>query len=132
MIGISMKKLLFQMIASGFGLWLSSLVVPGVSIAVYPDSSFFGFPLNQTWELFVLFGIVLGLLNYFIKPILKALSLPLEIITLGLFSIVINMALIYVVDVIFNELYIPLWLPLVYTTFIIFGLNFVLSLVMKD
>ena len=127
-----MKKLLFQMVASGFGLWLSSLAVSEVSVAVYPDSSFFGFPLTQSWKLFVLFGIVLGLLNYFIKPILKALSLPLEIITLGLFSIVINMALIYVVDVIFNELYIPLWLPLVYTTFIIFGLNFVLSLVMKD
>jgi putative membrane protein len=39
-------------------------------------------------------AIVLGLLNVFIKPIISILTLPLNIITLGLFSLVVNAGLI--------------------------------------
>jgi len=42
----------------------------------------------------VILGIILGLLNYFVKPILEVISLPLEIITLGLFTFVINIFLV--------------------------------------
>ena len=90
-----MKRLLSQIVAAIFGLWLSSLFVPGIVIRAYPSSNFFGFALNAQWEIILVLGIVLGLLNYFLKPLLKALALPLEIITLGLFTIVINMALIW-------------------------------------
>ncbi|MDO4763436.1 MAG: phage holin family protein [Flavobacteriaceae bacterium] len=38
----------------------------------------------------IIFAIVLGLLNAFVKPVLKMLSLPLTVITMGLFSLVIN------------------------------------------
>ena len=82
--------------------------------------------------LIFLIGIILGLLNYFVKPLLKALSLPLEIITLGLFSLVINAFLLWVLDTMFKELYIPLWLPLLYTSLIIWGLNLLISIVLKE
>lgn len=42
----------------------------------------------------IIFSIVLALLNIFIKPILSILGLPLTIITLGLFSFVINALII--------------------------------------
>ena len=42
-------------------------------------------------------AIVLGLVNAIIKPILILLSLPLEILTLGLFTFVINAALFWFV-----------------------------------
>jgi len=122
-----MRKLFSQIIAAGLGLWLATLFVPEVIIRAYPTSNFFGFTLTAQWEIFLVLGIVLGLLNYFLKPILKALSLPLEIISLGLFTIVINMALIWLLDKMFDELYVPLFLPLLYTTLIVWGLNVIIS-----
>ena len=42
----------------------------------------------------LIFALVLGLLNVFIKPILVILTLPISIITLGLFLFVINAVII--------------------------------------
>jgi len=122
-----MKRLLSQIISATIGLWLSSLFIQGVIIRTYPTSNFFGFPLTAQWEVILVLGIVLGLLNYFLKPFLKALALPLEIITLGLFTIVINMGLIWLLDMMFDELHIPFLFPLLYTTLIIWVLNIIVG-----
>ena len=129
-----MRKLLSQIIAAVAGLWLATMFVPGVAVIAYPTSSFFGFSLTQQWEIFLVLGIVLGLLNYFLKPLLKLLALPLEILTLGLFTIAIDMALIWLLDLMFDELSVPLFLPLLYTVLIILGLNITVKsfLVNKD
>lgn len=42
----------------------------------------------------IIFAIVLGLLNLVVKPVLSILSLPITILTLGLFSFVINALII--------------------------------------
>ena len=126
-----MKKLLFQIVSAALGLWLATLFVQGVKIAVFPDSNFFGISLTAQWQLFIFFGIILGLLNFFVKPILDLITLPLRIITLGLFSFVTNIALIWILDIMFKELDIPLWLPLLYTTLIIWALNTALSVVLN-
>ncbi len=122
-----MKRLLSQVITASLGLWLAAWFVPGIIIRAYPNSNFFGIPLTAQWEVILVLGIVLGLLNYFLKPLLKTLALPLELLTLGLFTIVINMGLIWLLDVMFDELYAPLFLPLLYTTLIIWGLNIILD-----
>lgn len=122
-----MKKLLSQIAAAIFGLLLASLFVPGVAVRVYPESNFFGFHIIALWQVFLVLGIILGLLNYFVKPILKAISLPLEIITLGLFSLVINMGLIWFLDKMFVELDVPWLYPLAYTTLIVWILNLIIQ-----
>ncbi len=122
-----MKKLLSQMISAGLGLWLATMFIAKVSVQTTLTSSFFGISVNESWKFFILFGIILGLLNYFVKPVLNTIALPLRIITLGLFSFVINMALIFAVDYIFAELSVPFLWPLVWTTLIIWGLNIILS-----
>jgi len=127
-----MRKLLFHIIAATLGLWLATMFAPGVIVKLYPDSNFFGVGLTALWQIFLLLGVILGILNYFVKPILDVITLPLRIITLGFFSFVIGMALIWIVDYIFKELYIPLWLPLLYTSLIIWGLNFLLSIFIKE
>ena len=121
------KKLLSQIIAASAGLWLASSFIPSVIIRIYPESNFFGFPLTELWQIILVLGVMLGLLNYFVRPILKAISLPLELLTLGLFSIVINMAMIWFLDIIFQELYAPWFLPLLYTTLIVWALNFIIQ-----
>ena len=46
----------------------------------------------------ITFAIVLGLLNLIVRPILSLLSLPITILTLGLFSLVINALIILLAD----------------------------------
>ena len=43
----------------------------------------------------LVFALVLGLLNAFVRPVLMLLSLPLQLITLGLFTLVINALVFY-------------------------------------
>ncbi len=44
---------------------------------------------------FILIGFILGVLNVFIKPILKIISLPFMIVTLGLFVVLLNGLILY-------------------------------------
>ena len=48
---------------------------------------------GNDWVTLAIFAAVLALLNTFIKPVLKVLSIPLTCLTFGLFTIVINVAL---------------------------------------
>jgi putative membrane protein len=43
----------------------------------------------------LVFAIVLGLVNAIIKPIVQVLSLPITIVTLGLFSLLVNLGMFY-------------------------------------
>ena len=74
-----MNLLLRILITSGLVLLIAHFM-PGVHVA------------NFTTALIV--AIVLGLLNIFIKPILVIITLPVTIITLGLFLLVINALMI--------------------------------------
>ena len=74
-----MNLLLRILITSGLVLLIAHFM-PGVHVA------------NFTTALIV--AIVLGLLNIFIKPILVILTLPVTILTLGLFLLVINALMI--------------------------------------
>lgn len=46
--------------------------------------------------------LVLGIVNTFIKPIIKVISLPITILTLGLFSFVISGAMVWITDKVLN------------------------------
>ena len=63
---------------------LSKLLAPHVSIHSFTTA--------------IIFSIVLALLNAFVKPIITILTLPLTIITLGLFLLVINVIIILLAD----------------------------------
>lgn len=126
-----MSKLLSQIVAGIIGLWLAVWFVPGITLRIFSDSSFFGFPLTQVWQVIILLGVIIGLVNFFVKPILKAITLPLRILTLGLFNLVINLIIIWAVDLLFNEITIPWFWPLAWTTLIIFALSVIASKVFE-
>ena len=46
-------------------------------------------------KLFIIGGIIIGLLNFLVKPIMKILSMPFVVLTAGLFLIVINAFVLY-------------------------------------
>jgi putative membrane protein len=63
-------------LATALSLLVIDLIVPGVDIATFPAA--------------LIAAIVLGLVNSGVKPILSLLSLPLNFLTLGGFSLVVN------------------------------------------
>lgn len=82
-----MMSYLFRTALNGFALWVMTLVVPGANLVGGNDTA------SQLGVIFVV-AALFGLVNA-IKPILQILSLPLLILTLGLFSIVINAFLLW-------------------------------------
>jgi len=107
------KELILQVAAGILGFWLA--------IKFIAEVEFIG-----EIQTLILAGTILGLANLFLKPILKLITWPLRIITLGLFTLIINLALVWGVDVLFPELIIKGIIPLFYTTIIILILNFIL------
>ena len=109
-----MRNLLLQILAGIAGIWLATQFVAGVQVL-------------GDWKTFVIIGAVLGIVNFFLKPLLKLVTFPLQILTLGLFSLLLNVVLVWLVDIIFPELVIPGLFPLLWTTLIIWLLNFALE-----
>lgn len=107
------RDLILKIIAGIAGIWLAFEFVPGITVI-------------DSWQIFVWAGLILGLINYFIKPILNLITLPLRIITLGLFSIVINMAIIWAIDIIFKEISIEGIIPIFWTTLIVWFTNLII------
>ena len=73
------------LLSNSIGLWLAQQFVAG-------------FVVVGGLKGYLIAGILLGLLNIVVRPILKLVSLPLMILTLGLFSIILNAALIWIVS----------------------------------
>jgi putative membrane protein len=78
-----MMGFLLRALISAFGLWLASQWVPGVHI-------------NSTRTL-VLAGLLLGVVNAIVRPIAFILTLPLTVLTLGLFLLVLNAGMVALV-----------------------------------
>jgi len=127
-----MDRLFWQIIVGILGIYLGINFVHGVSVEIPPEGIIFlGMKLTAQWQVIVLIGIVLGLVNFFIKPIFKIVTLPLRILTFGLFSFVINMLMIWLVDIFFPELVISGIVPLFWLTIIVWVLSFLLGLTGK-
>jgi len=90
-----MKRLFGNILIGFLALYLASLLIPGVKV----QGSF-----EEQIKILLFAGLTLGLINFFIKPIVNLITFPLRLITFGLFSIVVNMAMIWVVDIFFPEI----------------------------
>jgi uncharacterized membrane protein YvlD (DUF360 family) len=122
-----MKKILSQIVSAILGLWISTIFISGVVVKVYPESNFFGYTITAQWQMFLILGIIFGLLNYFIKPLLRKLMLPLEIITGWILGILLSCGFLWFLDKIFDEFYVPWFLPIIYTTLIVYIINLILQ-----
>jgi putative membrane protein len=110
----ALAKLVAYTLGSGAALFFASRVVTGVTY-------------TGGWEILGLAGFAIALLNLAIAPILKILSLPLRILTFNLFSLVIDMAMVWAADVLLgSQLEIAGLIPLFWTTLFVAVLNFLL------
>lgn len=104
----------------------------GNSLALYVANYFVpGFVVSGSWKEYLLAGVFLGLLNLTVKPVLKMISMPLIILTLGLFTLVINGLLLWTVDYIFDFVSIRDVTALLYAVVIITIVNLFVSATKK-
>ena len=85
---------------------------------------------NTTWDrlkIAFLAGLLLGLFNLLVRPIVRILSLPINILTLGLFNIIINAGMLWVVDLIIKGLEIRGFWGYVWSSIVISIISIVVS-----
>lgn len=121
-------KLFWHIITGILSLFLANRFITGVTLEILPESSFLGIILAEYWRILVVIGGILGIINFFIKPILNLITIPLKFLTLGLFSILLNMAIIWFLDILFLELTITGLTPLFLTTVIVWATSSFLGL----
>lgn len=71
-------KLMIRWVITTISLFVAAWLVPGIRVE------------GNAWVVFAVMAVVLGLLNAVVRPVLKLLSCPLILLTLGLFVLVIN------------------------------------------
>ena len=75
--GERIVRLLIRLLINAIAVWLASHIVPGIS------------PLNQLSSL-VFVAAILGVVNALIKPLFEVITCPIELLTLGLFTLIVN------------------------------------------
>ncbi len=74
-----MPGILLRTLITAIGLWLASAVIPGINI--------------ETPGTLILAAILMGLVNALVRPLAILLTIPLTILTLGVFLLVVNAAM---------------------------------------
>ncbi len=87
-----MKKLLIRWASVSFSLFVAAWLIPGIVVE------------SNGWMVYAGMAVVLGLMNASIRPLLKLLTCPLIILTLGLFTLVINGITLWLASVVANWL----------------------------
>lgn len=80
---------LLRVAVTGLALWIVTLIVPGISF-VGGDST------AQKIGIVLVVAAIFGFVNAVIKPIVTLLSIPLYILTLGLFHVVVNAFMLWI------------------------------------
>jgi putative membrane protein len=120
--------IVIRVVLNAFAVWIATLLVGGVDVTT--DST------GKKVATLVVVGALLGLVNATIKPIVKLLSLPLVILTLGLFALVINGLLFWLVAAVSDALGAPFHVDGFWSGFwgaiVVSIVSWLLSIVVKD
>lgn len=80
-----MRSFAVKVVVNAVAIWVATLVVPGLDLGGAATEG-----VGQQVLTFLLLGLVFGLLNAVVKPVVTFFTLPLYVLTLGLFSFVVN------------------------------------------
>jgi len=83
-----MKSFAIRVLVNGVALWVAAFFVKGIHLAENSAST------SRQIVTILLVAVIFGLLNALIKPLLTILSLPVIILTLGLFTLIVNAAML--------------------------------------
>jgi putative membrane protein len=106
-------------LSNALGIWAAARLVPGIHF-------------EGNWKWLILAGAVLGFINFFVKPVVKIISLPLIWVTLGMFTIVINVLMLNLAAKIVGALVIETWTASFWAVIVISVINYAVSFLIKE
>jgi putative membrane protein len=118
-------KLLLRWLITAVALFAAVSFVPGIAVG------------DNAWTAVFVTAAVLGLLNALLRPLLKFLSCGLIIVTLGLFTFVINAAMLWLaswisVNLINVDFVVDGFIPALIGSIVVSVISFVLSIILID
>ncbi len=120
-----MTKFIVRLCINAIALYLAALLLPGIALN--------GEPISILW-----LALIFGLVNALFRPLLKFLTCPLILLTLGLFTLVINTFLFWLTSVIGQSFGImlsisdPVWWNAFLGGLVVSVVSVVLTLILKD
>jgi len=112
-------KFILRILLSALAVVILSNVLPGVSVDTYITA--------------MIVAIVLSLLNFIVKPILVILTLPVTILTFGLFLLIINALIILLADNLISGFSVDtIWWALLFSLLLSFLQSILFSLLKGD
>ncbi|KAA3642861.1 MAG: phage holin family protein [Chloroflexi bacterium] len=121
-----MNRLILRLAINAVALYAAIALLPGLT------------PENSNWVAYIWMALIFGLINALVRPLLKFLTCPLIILTLGLFTLIINAALFYLTSwiggqfgygILFAE---PVWLNVFLGALVVTIVSVVLTTFLKD
>jgi putative membrane protein len=83
----AVQSFFVRVFVSGVGIWIAAAIVPGVELGEAPFT-------DQALTVLVV-ALIFGAVNAVLGPMLRLLTFPLFVLTLGLFSLVVNALLLW-------------------------------------
>jgi putative membrane protein len=124
--GEALNRLLISWFINAVALAMAAWLVRGITVVSEPQ-----------WLTVAIMALIFGLVNALIRPLLKLLTCPLIILTLGLFTLVINAVMLWLASWIGTQFDLgfevtSFWPTAVLGALVISVVSFILSLVLKD
>lgn len=109
-----LRRLLYSWIVNVAAIWVASVFVEGIDYS------------EDYWVLIVT-GLVFGLVNFLVKPIVKLLALPLIVLTLGIALFFINLLMLYITSWLVPGFAIDSFMSGIWATVVVTAVNWVLT-----
>ena len=109
-------RIVIQILINALAIFLAVELVPGI---VFEGQ-------NDLFA-YLIAGLILGLINFFLKPFLNIISIPLIVLTFGLFTIIINIAILWMLESLVNDLIITGFWSYFWGTVVVSGINIFLG-----
>lgn len=87
-----LARLIISIIVNGLAIGLTAALLPGIHIVPF------------SYTTLLLLGLVFGIINAIIRPVVNLLSLPITILSLGLWQLVLNALMLYLGSLFVSEL----------------------------
>jgi putative membrane protein len=114
-----MQNLLIRLFVNAVALWVAARLVGGIDLT------------EEFWPL-LLVAAIFGIVNALIKPLALLLSFPFLVLTLGLFTLVINALMLWLTSVLTDALHVAGFVPALLGGILISLVSFVFSLILPD
>ncbi len=88
-----MSRLLVRLLINALALWLTTLIVPGVTVTAFPPGDTLAVVLT-----YLLVALIFGVVNGVIGNFIRIVAFPIYILTLGLIALVVNALLLLLVS----------------------------------